>query len=817
MAPPLPPSVGAASRALYRSLLRTACRMPDDHRRAFVVHRTRSEFEQSRALSSPEEISARRLEGEIYRDQLEHQAEHLTLLAAQQTLIPVDLRSFGPSAAVAAPSPTPPPSSTARGPSRPSGPSRPTRQPRTPSPPSPHPPSPSPLPLDRRKLLRAISARDENRRLGVGLKGRNRFMEGPEPSWVRKRREREDAAERGGSVRESVASHEVQTPSSAGDAQRNEDKSASRHEAQEGTLDDLADAPAGNKKGVRFWLIFLGLLLATFEAALEQTALATALPTMAADLSTGSSNEGDFSWIANVYMLTSAAFIPWAGGLCNLFGRRPIMLLALFLFTLGSIICAVAKDLNTMLAGRGIQGAGGGIIFVVVEVILSDIVPLAERGVYQGAFSATWSVASAAGPLVGGAFSSFNWRWLFWVNLPLSAAVTAVVMLFMKLKKPEGTWREKIEKMDWLGNFLFIPSMSVLILGLVWGGSSYPWRSAQVIAPIICGALGLLGWFFVEKHYVKYPTVPFAALMNRTSVVGFLTTGFHGVVAMAVYYMWPAYFQSAKADSTIASAVNFLPVVCIVSPMAMLTGLSINGWQHYKAQNIAGWILLTIGVGLLSLTTATTSKAGWVLLPMVSALGIGINYAAPVFAVLAPLAPALAGQGLAFQMLIRTFGNVLGIAIGSTVLSNVLGKELPQAFLDSIPRGAAGAYDAIPEIRHLEEPLKMQVQEGFASALRVVWLVMIPFAGIGFVISLFMHSLPLASTTDETFGVKESKRDASPSGRSTRSRSRSRTDELDALEKADEEQRAAGNGQKPNANMQQVPLPAAEAVAAERV
>ncbi|GAA5840910.1 hypothetical protein JCM11251_007637 [Rhodosporidiobolus azoricus] len=593
-----------------------------------------------------------------------------------------------------------------------------------------------------------------------------------------------------------------QTPLTAGDAQPLEEKSSRPEE----TLDDLATP--GSRKGVRFWLIFAGLLLATFEAALEQTALATALPTISAELATGEGGEGDFSWIANVYMLTSAALTPWSGGLAMIFGRRPVMLFALFLFTLGSIICAVAQDLNTMLAGRGIQGAGGGIIFVVVEVILSDIVPLAERGVYQGAFSATWSVASAAGPLIGGAFASFNWRWLFWINLPLSAGVTVVVVLFMKLKKPEGTWREKVEKMDWIGNFIFIPSISILIMGLVWGGAAYPWRSAHVIATLVCGALGLIAWFFVEKHFVKYPTVPFTALMNRTSLVGFLTTGFHAVAAMAVYYYWPTYFQAAKATSTITSAVNFLTIVCIVSPMAMLTGLSINGWQHYKAQNVAGWILLTIGVGLLSLTTATTSKAGWVLLPMVSALGIGILYAGPVFAVLAPLPPHLAGQSLALQMLIRTVGMVLGISIGSTVLSNVLGSKLPAAFLETIPRGAAGAYDAIPEIRHLEEPLKMQVQEGFASALRVVWLVMIPFAGLGFITSLFMQSLPLASTTDESFGIKEKK------SSSSRSPSRDRGADLDAVEKADQQQRAAMNGE--GGNAQQIPLPMAAAVSAER-
>ncbi|GAA5873464.1 hypothetical protein JCM8547_005439 [Rhodosporidiobolus lusitaniae] len=548
------------------------------------------------------------------------------------------------------------------------------------------------------------------------------------------------------------------------------------------SVDARDDSPSrrsqsgAGKKGLRFWLIFASLLLATFEAAIEQTALSTALPTISASLSSGSGDSTADVWVPNAYMVCSAAFIPWSGGLANIIGRRPIMLAGLGLFTLGSILCAVASNMNTMLAGRGIQGAGGGIIFAIVEILLSDLVPLAERGVYQGAFSATWSVASAVGPIVGGAFASFDngyagWRWLFWINLPLSAICAVVVVFCVKLKTPEGSAREKLAKMDWIGNFLFIPSISVLILGLVWGGSSYPWRSAHVIAPIVCGALGLIAWFFVEKHYVQYPTVPFKALGNRTSIIGFVTSFLHGIVAMGVYYYWPAYFQSAKATTSIGSAVNFLPIVCVVSPMAMLTGLSINGWQRYKAQNVAGWILLTIGVGLLSITDEATGKAGWVLIPMVSALGIGINYAAPVFAVLAPLAPSLAGSALAFQMLVRTFGNVLGISIGSTALTNVLGQKLPQEFIDRVPGGLSGAYAAIPEIRHLEEPLKHEVQVAFAKALRVVWLVMIPFAAVSFFISLFMRNLPLNADVDDTFGIKEKKR----------------ADELDSLEKAGEQ------------------------------
>ncbi|GAA6025572.1 hypothetical protein JCM10207_002709, partial [Rhodosporidiobolus poonsookiae] len=259
---------------------------------------------------------------------------------------------------------------------------------------------------------------------------------------------------------------------------------------------------------------------------------------------------------------------------------------------------------------------------------------------------------------------------------------------------------------------------------------------------------------------------------------------------------WPAYFQSAKATTTIRSAVDFLPIVCIVSPSAMLVGMAVTRFQHYRTQNWVGWIFLTVGLGLLTLTDESTSTAGWVLIPMVVALGIGMNYAAPVFAVLAPLPPAISGPALAFQLLVRTMGNVLGISIGSTVLTNVLGQKLPQEFIDMIPNGLAGAYSAIPEIRGLDEPLKMQVRVAFAEALRVVWIVMIPFAGVAFLISLAMRSLPLAAEVDETFGVKEKR------GR----------DSLDSCEKADPSEHTSTI---PEGTAEQPPVPGTE-VAAEQ-
>jgi len=445
--------------------------------------------------------------------------------------------------------------------------------------------------------------------------------------------------------------------------------------------------------------------------------------------------------------------VPWSGGLANVFGRRPILLGGLLSFAVGSAMCGAAMNMNTMLAGRAFQGVGSGVILSLVEIVLADLVPLSERGSFQGAFGAIWALASAVGPPIGGAFAASHYRWLFYMNLPLTAMVIAIVALFMNLKTPPGTMKEKLGQMDWIGNLVFIPSITILIIGLVWGGQQYAWNSAHVLAPLIIGAVGLIVWYIIEKYYCEYPTVPFKLLMNRTTVIGYIGTFLQGIMAMAFFYYWPVYFQAVKGASPVKSAVDFFSVAFIVAPFAMVAGATIAGMQIYKPQNIIAWILMAVGPGVMSIIREATPKRAWVPLPIPFSIGVGLLYTATVFPVLAPLPPSLAGQALAFLVFVRNFGNILGITVGSTVLTNELGKKLPVAFLEQVPGGVAGAYSAIPLIATLSEPLRTQVRTAFADSIRVIWLVLIPFGGIGLITALGMKALKLETMTDEHWGI----------------------------------------------------------------
>ena len=165
-------------------------------------------------------------------------------------------------------------------------------------------------------------------------------------------------------------------------------------------------------------------------------------------------------------------------------------------------MCGASTAMSLMLAGRAIQGVGSGVILSLVEIVLADLVPLAERGAFQGACGGVWALASATGPVIGGALAAANWHWLFYLNLPLTAIVIVIVGIFLDLRTPEeeGGWKAKVKRMDWLGNGIFIPSITLLILGLVWGGQTYAWSDAHVVAPLVIGAVGLVVWFFLEKY-----------------------------------------------------------------------------------------------------------------------------------------------------------------------------------------------------------------------------------------------------------------------------------------------------------------------------
>ncbi|KAJ7328843.1 MFS general substrate transporter [Mycena albidolilacea] len=555
-------------------------------------------------------------------------------------------------------------------------------------------------------------------------------------------------------------------------------------------MPDLSPPPPHNRKGFTFWLIFLSICISLFVSALELTTVSTALPTIASSLRL---SDSAFVWIGTTYSLASTAFLPLSGGLAEIFGRQHALLLSIGLFAAGSALCGAAGSGYVLIAGRTVQGLGGGGIRSLAVIILADLVTLEERGIYGILTGLTWSIACVVGPIIGGDLAARGaWRWLFYLNLPIAGLAVIFVVLFLRLPTPLGTFRAKIGRLDLIGNFIIIASTTCCTLALTWGGTSASWASFQVLIPLWCGLLGLAFFLLYEATVAVDPLVrslplitsslpvpgahaqltqvPFVLMCNRTSLSGYVQAFVVGLVTLCIVYFLPVYFQACHPVTALRSALLGLGVAAL-APAAIIAGVLVSKTGRYRPQMWAGWVIVMVGLGLLSTVQATTPIWRTVLWGGVVGVGLGFEYSTTMFPVQAPLPVAQNARALAFLTFVGSFAGVWGLTIGGTVLDNQLQRGLPSAVTSNISRSGSSmlAYALIPRIPTLPLELRLEVQDAFAGALGMVWLVLVAIAGVGLLASLFMKGLPLHAELDERWALVEmdvrNERDAGRRGR----------------------------------------------------
>ncbi|KAJ7474651.1 iron permease [Mycena galericulata] len=514
--------------------------------------------------------------------------------------------------------------------------------------------------------------------------------------------------------------------------------------------------PVKVPKSRAFWMCFVAIMVAVFLSALDLTAVGTALPTIANALH---DKKGDYIWVGSAYALSSTAFIPLSGNLADVFGRKIVMLISIGFFAVGSAMAGGSRHMHMMIAARTIQGVGGGGILTLTEILTADLVPLAERGLYQALVATVWALASYAGPPIGGLLASRGnkaWRWLFFLNLPLSGVAFILVFMYLKVNRPMGSVRDKLAKVDWLGNAIVVAGTTLAVIGMTWGGVRYPWASAQVLAPLIIGLVLLVIFGIYEAKIPVSPRIPLDVVGNRTSLSALLTTAMHGITSTTMIYYIPVFFQAAFAASPARSAVDFLPGALTTTPFGVFGVVAITLLKKYRAVIWVGWAFAIVGFGLFSTVRVDSSVAKWVGYQIIGAAGIGILYDSPTFPLLAPLPNNRAGSALALFSFVRSFSQTWGLTIASTILQNELKQKLPVAFVSQFPRNFEIAYAAIPLIRKLKSPLREEVQTAFAESMAVIWRTMTAVAGIGLLTSLLMAEVEMDTTVDETYALKDS-------------------------------------------------------------
>ncbi|KAI5798831.1 major facilitator superfamily domain-containing protein [Geopyxis carbonaria] len=472
-------------------------------------------------------------------------------------------------------------------------------------------------------------------------------------------------------------------------------------------------------------LIVAGLCICVFLAALDQTIIITAIPVIAGEFNSPSA----YNWIGSSYLLASAAFLPSWGKFSDIWGRKPVLLAAAVLFMIGSILCAAAKDIGLILTGRVIQGLGAGGQLGLVNVIISDIFSMRERGIYLSYVGMTWAAASAIGPVLGGVFTGmakWGWRFCFIINVPIGLVAIAALVIFLHLQSPKLTLVQGLKRVDWLGTLLIVAGTVLFLLGLEFGGVMRPWNSPMVLCLLVFGVVLILVFILVEWKVAKIPIMPLRLFKNRTNICCCLVGFCHGFVFIAGCYFLPFYFQAVRGDTPLLSGVYVLPYVFVLSTMSGITGLIIARTGRYQELIWGGCIVQALGFGLFIDLTRTSSWAKLTLYQVVAGLGSGPLFQAPLIALQATIDSGDVGTATSTFAFLRSLGTALAISIGLVVFQNrmahqadLLRQKLPLKVAQMLTGGSASA--SIESIRTLDRQYQVVVRDAFGEGTRTMW------------------------------------------------------------------------------------------------
>ncbi len=492
--------------------------------------------------------------------------------------------------------------------------------------------------------------------------------------------------------------------------------------------------------GQRRRLIIIGaLLLGMLLAALDQTIVATALPTIAGDLH-GLSH---LSWVVTAYLLASTISTPLWGKLGDLYGRKTFFQAAIVIFLIGSALAGLAHSMIQLIAFRAVQGIGGGGLMTGAQTIVADVVPARERGRYQGLFGSVFGVTSVLGPLIGGFFvDNLSWRWVFYVNLPIGVVALAVVAAVLP-----GHLRRAAHKIDYLGTVLLAGAATGLVLLTSLGGTTYAWSSAPIFlmgaAAVVFGA----GFVWAESRAAE-PVLPLHLFRNRifsaASAVGFVV-GF--AMFGAIAYL-PQYMQIVKGVSPTVSGLRLLPLMAGLLATSIICGRLVSRWGRYRIFPIIGTAVMTIGLYLLSHLGVTTSDWLSSLYMLVLGAGIGGSLQVLVVAVQNSVGYADLGAATGGATFFRSIGGSFGTATFGAVFSNVLAGNLAASLHGlSLPHGLTAASGASPAVlAHLPAAIHLGYITGYATSLQTVFLVATPFGALAFLLSWTIKDIPLRAT-----------------------------------------------------------------------
>jgi EmrB/QacA subfamily drug resistance transporter len=487
--------------------------------------------------------------------------------------------------------------------------------------------------------------------------------------------------------------------------------------------------------------VLTGLMLGMLVAALSQTIVATALPTIVGDL--GGQNE--LAWVVSATLLTSTASTPIWGKLSDLYGRKIMFQSAIGLFLVASLGAGFAQNMGQLIGIRAVQGLGVGGLMALSQAIIGDVVSPRERGRYQGYIGSVFGLATVAGPLLGGFLvEHLSWRWTFWVGIPVGIAALVVTERVLRFPFPR-----RQHAIDWLGAFFIVASVGTLLLMLSLAGKNFAWNSAWTYGLVAVSLLMLAAAIWQERRAAE-PIMPPHLFRNHTFVITSLAGLIVGVAMFGAIIFLPQYLQIVKGESPTVSGLLTLPLVIGLLITSIGSGLIITRTGRYKIFPIVGLLVAAAGLALLSRLQVHTSlvvASGYML---VTGLGIGMVMQVLVLAAQNAVGQRDLGVATSGATFFRSMGGAIGVAVFGALLSHRLVSTIPAALArvgvppSQLAKVGAGANSATPaQIGALPEPIHTAVITGFAEAIQTAFLAAVPFALAGFIVVLFLREHPL--------------------------------------------------------------------------